>query len=171
MYFNLNDMRNFLNRLLILTTVIALFSTCKKKEFCCGFGESIHMTATRNLRYWSATDFNIALKGDTLTVTGKVDNETLVMKMKYTGTGKYQLPANQMLYSLTTPDANRNIAYVPDPTKENDIIVGPEGGVGDIFVGGFTLNLVIASPYDAFENPYSPAVQFTLGDFRVQIDK
>lgn len=152
--------------ILIFTTIIMLLATaCKKQETSSAF----FITALKNNIKTNFTTYSASNYKDSLYLFAVGGEETLVIKIKFSGTGKYLLSGNQAVYYNTIGQDVLISNYILGSSSESSLFITDYNQSANTISGSF--NLYMIRTYGNPETSYPKNINFTDGQFKVQLPK
>src|SRR4051812_587162 len=94
--------------------VALLNSSCTKQQDCCVLSESPSIAAEINSKPWNGKPEMFKPHPDTIAITGRQTEQTLIMRIKFTGKGIYTLKPGQVTYGITVGGDVTIAEYTPD---------------------------------------------------------
>lgn len=152
--------------ILILTILVTTFiSACKKQ----GVSGDTYITALKNNVSHSFKTFPAATFQDSLDIFGVGSEESMYIRIKFNGVGKYLLNGKQASYTTTIGQDVRLSNYALDPSNVSTFIITDYNASEQIILG--TFNIFMIRTYGNPETDYPKNLNFSEGKFRVKLVK
>jgi hypothetical protein len=164
-------MKNFI--FIVFTAFGLLLNTsCTHKNCCTPPIINMFINAKRNDTLWNAFPGNNTLRNDTITIKAVGINQapfqdTLNVRVKYTGTGAYQLSKNQVSYHSWAGNGAPINNYALDTLYANTLTITAYDQTAATMKGTFNIKFI------DFKAPsYKPAdISFLAGQFYIALHK
>src|SRR5471032_693932 len=117
-------MKNFVY--FALSYFVLLNTACQPDKCCVPPESQVYIRAQKDSVSWEANPANTTVQNDTITIVGTTNNpaalqETLMIKVKYTGLGNYNLVNDQAVYYTTAGQSAPIVTHKLDSLFANSL--------------------------------------------------
>ncbi len=141
---------------------ILFIAGCKKQQV-----DTFFITTKKNNINYSFFPAPTYTDKDSLDIFGSGPEESLYIRIKFNGLGKYILKEKQARYNNTIGSDVAISNYILDPTIESTFIITGYNSSGNIITG--TFNIFMIRTYGNPETAYPKNLNFSNGKFRLHL--
>ncbi|MBK0381277.1 DUF6252 family protein [Mucilaginibacter segetis] len=161
-------MKNLKMTALLAFSILIITSCTKESPVCCALPYSPYISADKNGDNWHAVAAGLSISNDSLAIRGAQTEEQLIMRIKFNGTGHYDLQNKATFFTTVGQDVVTS-EYGTDATAVNSLDITEYNAADNIIVGTYNLSLKKDSHYP--NEAYPVSMKFVNGKFSVKLPK